>query len=201
MAIGQVAASDASRESLYQSIEKARSSGQLPEAANLLMKAVHLDESTDGPSSRNVVEDRDMLSDVLSEDQKYSEAETKLKAAMAIYEVSDGPLFPPNPYYLGRLAELADHQQRFAEAEQFYKKVLAIQDKDQGAEDPATLRDLAKVYRHMRNYPTSEALYKMIIESQTLDPDSGEILGSVEDLSAVYEEEGKFAGSLHEIDT
>jgi tetratricopeptide (TPR) repeat protein len=191
-AIAQANGSDAFRESLSQSIQKSRISGHLPEAEQLLMQAVSLDENADGPSSRRVAEDLDLLSDVLSEDEQYAEAETKLKAAMAIYEVNDEPPFASNPYYLGRLADLARHQRRFAEAEQIFKEVLAIQCRDQGAEDPATVRDLAKTYRLAKDYPNSEAIYKKIIESKSLKPGSGEVLGSIEDLSAVYEEEGKF---------
>jgi tetratricopeptide (TPR) repeat protein len=52
--------------------------------------------------------------------------------------------------------------------------------------------DLAKTYRLAKDYPNSEAIYKKIIESKSLKPGSGEVLGSIEDLSAVYEEEGKF---------
>jgi tetratricopeptide (TPR) repeat protein len=191
-AIAQANEWDAFRQSLSQSIQKSLTSGHLPEAERLLVQAVSLDENAEGPSSPRVAEDLDMLSDALSRDGKYSEAETKLKAAMAIYAVNDGPPFASNPYYLGRLADLASHQQRFAEAEQIFKEVLAIQSREQGSEDPATLRDLAKLYRHMKDYPNSESIYKKIIESKSMARGSGEVLGSVEDLSAVYEEEGKF---------
>jgi tetratricopeptide (TPR) repeat protein len=192
-AIAQANESDAFRESLSQSIRKSRTSGDLPEAEQLLVQAVSLDENADGPNSRRVAEDLDMLSDVLSEDEKYAEAETTLKAAMAIYEVNDGPpQVASNPYYQGRLADFASHQQRFAEAEQTYKEVLAIQSREHGSEDPATLRDLAELYHLAKDYPNSEAIYKKVIESKSSEPGSGEVLGSIEALCAVYEEEGKF---------
>jgi tetratricopeptide (TPR) repeat protein len=192
-AIAQANESRALRESLSQSIQKSRTSGHLPEAENLLAQAVSLDENADGRSSRRVAEDLDMLSDVLSEEHKYAEAETRLRAAMAIYEVNDGPpQVASNPYYQGRLADLASHQQRFAEAEHIYKELLASQTREQGFEDPVTFRELAEVYRLAKDYPNSEAIYKRVIESKSTEPGSGEVLGSIEALCAVYEEEGKF---------
>jgi tetratricopeptide (TPR) repeat protein len=189
-AIAQANESDEFRESLSQSIQKSRTSGHLPEAEKLLVQAISLDENADGPSSRRVAEDLDMLSDVLSEDEKYAEAETTLKAAMAI-EVIDGPQVASN-YYLGKLASLAGRQQRFAEAERIYKELLAIQSREQGFEDPAALRDLAELYHLAKDYPDSEAIYKKVIESKSLEPGSGVVLGSIEALCTVYEDEGKF---------
>jgi tetratricopeptide (TPR) repeat protein len=192
-ALAQATDSDEIRESLSLSIQKSRISGRLPETEKLLKQAVSLDESAHGPSSRRVAEDLDMLSDVLSEDKKYAEAETTLKAAMAIYEMNDGPpQVASNPYYQGRLADLASRQQRFAEAEHIYKELLALQSREHGSEDPVTLRNLAELYHLAKDYPNSEAIYKKVIESKSLEPGSGEVLGSIEALCAVYEEERKF---------
>jgi tetratricopeptide (TPR) repeat protein len=43
-----------------------------------------------------------------------------------------------------------------------------------------------------KDYPNSEAVYKTVIESKSLEPGSGQILGAIEGLCTVYEEEGKF---------
>jgi hypothetical protein len=80
-----------SRESLSQSIEKYRTSGNLSEAARSLRLAINLDEKAYGPRSREVAEDFDKLSDVFREDTKYAEAESALKAALAIYVIVEGP--------------------------------------------------------------------------------------------------------------
>jgi tetratricopeptide (TPR) repeat protein len=192
MALAQANDSDEIRGSLSQSIQKERASGHPPEAENLLRQAASLDENTYGRNSRRVAEDLDMLSDVFSEDGKFAEAETTLKAALSIYGVIDGSQIASNSYYLGRLANLAIRQQRFAEAEQMYKGLLAVQSTEQGFESPATLRDLAELYHRAKDYPNSEATYRKVIESKPLEPGGGEILGAIEGLSAVYEEEGKF---------
>jgi hypothetical protein len=85
LAVAQAFAPDESRESLSQSIEKYRTSGNLSEAARSLRRVINLDEKTYGPRSREVAEDFDTLSDVFSEDAKYAEAEKALKAALGIY--------------------------------------------------------------------------------------------------------------------
>jgi len=192
MALAQANESDGIRESISQSIHKYRASGDLPEAEKLLGQAVSLDEVTYGPNSPRVAEDLETLSDVFADDGKLAEAERTLKAAMAICDVSDGSQAASHSYYLGKLANLVSREQRFAEAEQIDKQILAIQSKDQGFESPATLRDLAELYHLAKDYPNSEAVYRKIIESKSLDPGSGQILGAMEGLSAVYEEEGKF---------
>ncbi|HZM10517.1 MAG TPA: tetratricopeptide repeat protein [Candidatus Limnocylindrales bacterium] len=192
MALAQANESDEIRESLSQSIQKDRVSAHLPEAERLLRQAASLDEDTYGRNSRRVAEDLDMLSDVFSEDGKFAEAETTLKAALSIYDVIDGWRVASNSYYLGRLANLASHQQRFAEAELIYKQLLADQSTEQGFESPATLRDLAELHHLAKDYPNSEAAYRKVIESKSLEPGSGQILGAIEGLCAVYEGEGKF---------
>lgn len=192
MALAQANESDEIRDSLSQSIQESRSSGHLPDAENLLGQAVSLDENAYGPNSRRVAEDLDTLSDVFREDGLYSEAEAKLKAAMAIYQVTDGPQVAASSYYLSRLADLASRQQRFAEAEQIYKGLLAVQSRKQGFESPDTLRELAELYHLTKDYPNSEAVYRKVIESKSLEQASGQMLGAIEGLSAVYEEDGKF---------
>jgi tetratricopeptide (TPR) repeat protein len=192
IALAQANESDEIRESLSQSIQKDRASGQLLEAENLLRQAASLDENTYGRNSRRVAEDLDTLSDVFSEDGKFAEVETTLKAALSIYDVIDGAQIASNSYYLGRLANLASRQQRFADAEHLYKGLLAVQSAEQGFESPSILRDLAELYHRAKDYVNSEAIYRKVIESKPLEPGDGETLGAIEGLCAVYEEEGKF---------
>jgi tetratricopeptide (TPR) repeat protein len=97
-----------------------------------------------------------------------------------------------NLFYMGRLASLAARQQRFADAEQLYQKIPALQRKELGFENPATLSDLAELFHLAKDYPKSEAVYRRVIESKSLEPGSGVILGSTERLGTVYEEQGKF---------
>jgi len=158
----------------------------------LLGQAVILDGNTYGPNSPNVAEGLEALSDVFADEGKLSEAESTLKSLLAISEIPDGSQAVSNSYYLGKLAKLASRQQRFAQAEQIEEQILAVQNKDQGGEDTATLRDLAEIYHLAKDYPNSEAVFRKIIGSRSLPPGSGELLGAIEGLSAVYEEEGKF---------
>ena len=99
LAVAQAFAPDESRESLSQSIEKYRTSGNLSEAARSLRQAINLDEKTYGPRSREVAEDFDTLSNIFSKDAKYAEAETALKAALAIYAIVEGPERTTNVFY------------------------------------------------------------------------------------------------------
>lgn len=192
LALAQAFVPGESRESLSQSIEKYRTSGNLSEAARSLKQAINLDERTYGPSSREVAEDFDTLSDVFSQDSKYAEAETALKAALAIYAIVEGPERTTNVFYMSRLASLAGRQQRFAEAERLYQEVLAVKVREQGVESPETLSDLAELYHLAKNYPKSEAAYGKVLELQSLEPGSGFTLGAIERLGEIYEEQGKF---------
>lgn len=192
LALAQAFAPDESRESLSQSIEKYRTSGNLSEAARSLRQAINLDEKTYGPRSREVAEDFDTLSDVFSEDSKYAEAEAALKAALAIYAIVEGPERATNVFYMSRLASLAGRQQRFAEAERLYQEVLAAKIREQGVESPETLSDLAELYHLAKDYPKSEAVYRKVLELESLEPGSGFTLGAIERLGRVYEEQGKF---------
>jgi tetratricopeptide (TPR) repeat protein len=192
VSLAQSALPDETRESLSRLIEKYRGAGQLLEAEKSLRQELSLDEQTFGPGSSEVAEDLDTLSDVLSEDGKYTEAETALKDALAIYSVVEGPQRAANPFYMGRLASLGARQQRFAEAEQLYLEILELQRKQGGLENPATLSDLAELYHLAKDYPKSEAVYRRVVESKSLEPGSGVMLGSTERLGTVYEEQGKF---------
>lgn len=192
LTLAQAFAPDESRESLSQSIERYRSSGNLSEAARSLRHAINLDEKTYGPRSREVAEDFDSLSDIFSEDSKYAEAETALKAALAIYAIAEGPERTTNVFYVSRLASLAGRQQRFAEAERLYQEVLTAKIREQGVESPETLSDLAELYHLAKNYPKSEATYSKVLELQSPEPGSGFTVGAIERLGRVYEEQGKF---------
>jgi tetratricopeptide (TPR) repeat protein len=192
LALAQAFAPNESRESLSQSIQKYRTSGNLSEAARSLSQAINLGEKTYGPRSREVAEDFDTLSDVLSEDAKYAEAETALKAALAIYATVEGPERTTNVFYVSRLASLVGRQQRFAEAERLYREVLAVEIREQGVESPLTLSNLAELYHLAKDYPKSEAAYRKILELESLEPGSGFTLGAIERLGRVYEEQGKF---------
>jgi tetratricopeptide (TPR) repeat protein len=192
MTLAQAIAPNETRESLSQTIQKYRGFGNLQEAEKSLTLLLNLDENAYGRSSREVAEDLDTLCDVLTEDGKYTEAETALKAALASYAVIEGAERTENSFYLSRLANLAGRQQRFAEAEKVYKEMLTLQGKEQGFESPVTLADLAELYHAAKDYEKSEAVYRKVIESKLLEPGSGVALGSIERLSTVYEEQGKF---------
>lgn len=191
VALAQTTAPNETRESLSQTIQKYLGSGRRPEAEESLKLLMNLDEKAYGRSSREVAEDLDTLSDVLSEDGKYAEAETALKGALATYAVIEGPERTTNSFYLSKLANLAGRQRRFAEAEQVYQEILTAQTKEQGIESPLTLADLAELYHVAKDYQKSEAIYRKVIESKLLEPGSGVTLGAIERLGTVYEEQGK----------
>jgi tetratricopeptide (TPR) repeat protein len=191
MTFAQATGPNETRESLSQTIQKYLGSGNLPEAEKSLELLLNQDEKAYGRSSREMAEDSETLSDVLSQEGKYAEAETALKAALAAYAVIEGPERTTNPFYMNRLASLAGRQQRFAEAEKTYEEILAIQSKGQGFESPMTLVDLAELFHVAKDYEKSEAVYRKVLESKFLEPGSGVTLGAIERLSVVYEEQGK----------
>jgi len=192
MALAQAIAPDESRESIFRSIEKDRSSGHLLEAESSLRRALILDEKAYGSNSREVAEDFDTLSDVLTGSGKYADAETALKAALTIYAIVEGPERTTNLFYMSRLANLAGRQQRFAEAEELYQEVLAVQTHEDGFENPMTLSDLAELYHLAKDYPKCEAAYRKVLELKSLELGSGARLGAIERLGTVYAEQGQF---------
>jgi hypothetical protein len=87
MTFAQATGPSETRESLSQTIQKYLGSGNLPEAQKSLELLSNQDEKAYGRSSREMAEDSETLSDVLSQEGKYAEAETALKAALAAYAV------------------------------------------------------------------------------------------------------------------
>lgn len=181
-----------SGQSIMQAAEDCRSAGQFPVAERLLEEKIALDEQFEGANSKQMAEDLDTLSDFLNDDEKYDQAEKALRDALAIFTSIEGPQRAMNAFYLSRLANLAAHKQRFAEAEQTYDRILALETREDGFEHPETLNQLAEVYRLAKNYPQAEALYLQALDSKSLETGSGQRLGDIERLGALYEEEGKF---------
>jgi tetratricopeptide (TPR) repeat protein len=192
MSVGSAQENGQSEQSVMQAAENCRSAGQFPQAERLLEEKIALDEQVNGPNSEQIAEDLDTLSDLLTEDKKYAQAEKALRRALVIFTSIDGPERATNPFYLSRLANLAAHQQRFAEAEQTYYQILALEATQDGVEHPETLDQLAEVYRLAKDYPQAESLYLQALGSKSSGTGSGQRLGDIERLGALYEEEGKF---------
>lgn len=193
MGVAQGTSPDETPESLSRLIEKYRDAGQRAEAERLLRQKVSLEEQTLGSGSLQVAETLDTLSDLYSEDTNYAEAEAALRNALGIRAASDGPQSITD-YCLARLAAVVAHEQKFAEAEQLYQEVLTRQTSDTGHEDFTILAELAEVYRFAKDYSKAEEINQraLQLESESQEPGSGLILGSIERLGTVYEQ-GKYA--------
>ena len=186
---------DKTAESLSRLIEKHRSAGRRTEAERLLRRKMALEEQTFGSQSTQVAQDLDTLADVYREDGKYAEAETALENAIAIFVALDDPQSSRNNYRLAKLAAFFTQQRRFTEAEQLYQEVLTRQMTDAGHEDFTMLADLANVYHLAKDYSKAEEINNrtLHLELESEQPGSGLILGTIERLGAVYEEQGKYA--------
>jgi tetratricopeptide (TPR) repeat protein len=92
------------------------------------------------------------------------------------------------------LAGVIAHEKKFAEAEQLYQEVLTRKTRDTGHEDFTILGELAEVYRFAKDYSKAEEINQraLELESGSQEPGSGFILGTIERLGTVYEEQGKY---------
>jgi tetratricopeptide (TPR) repeat protein len=180
-------------ESLSRSSEKHRDAGQLAEAERLLRRKVTLEEQAFGSRSMQVAQTLDTLADLYSEDANYAEAEAALRTSLAIHAAIDGPESTTD-YCFGRLAGVVAHQQKFVEAQQLYREILSRQMRDTGTEDFTVLGELAEVYRLGKDYSKAEEVNQRALQLELglHEPGSGFILGTIERLGTVYEEQGKY---------
>jgi tetratricopeptide (TPR) repeat protein len=194
MAVAQGTSPDETPESLSRLIEKHRDTGQRAEAERLLLRKVSLEEQTFGSGSMQVAQTLDTLADLYSEDTNYAEAEAALRNSLGIRAAIDGPQSTSTDYCLAKLAGVIAHEKKFAEAEQLYQEVLTRKTRDTGHEDFTILGELAEVYRFAKDYSKAEEINQraLELESGSQEPGSGFILGTIERLGTVYEEQGKY---------
>ena len=190
--IGQSEPLSITGQSIMQAAENCRSAGQFSQAERLLEEKMALDEQSGGANSKQMAEDLDTFSEFLNDNGKYAQAEKALTDALVIFTSLEGTERSTNAFYLSRLANLAAQQQRFAEAEQTFDRILALETTEDGFEHPETLKQLAEVYRLAKDYPQAETLYLQPLDSASLEAGSGQRLGDIERLGALYEQEGKF---------
>jgi tetratricopeptide (TPR) repeat protein len=92
------------------------------------------------------------------------------------------------------LAGVVAHQQKFLEAQHLYQEALTRQMRDTGTEDFTVLGELAEVYRLAKDYSKAEETNQRALQLElgSQEPGSGFILGTIERLGTVYEEQGKY---------
>jgi tetratricopeptide (TPR) repeat protein len=191
--VAQDSSPDETPESLSRLSEKHRDPRQRAEAERLLRRKVTLEEQTFGSRSMQVAQTLDTLADLYSEDANYLEAEAVLRTSLAIHAAIDGPE-TTTANCLVRLARVVAEQQKFVEAEHLYREVLTRQMRDTGTEDFTILGELAEVYRLAKDYSKAEEINQRALQLEvgSQEPGSGFILGTIERLGTVYEEQGKY---------
>lgn len=193
MGIARAAPSDDALESVSRQVDKCRSTGRRTEAEGLLRRKITMQEKRFGSESAQVTDDLNNLSNLYSEDGKYAEAEIALRNSLALRMKTADSHDSTIDYYLVRLADLETRQRRFAEGAQLYEEVLTRQ-REAGREDFAVLAGLAELYRLARDYSKAEETNEraLDLELKSQEPGSGCILGTIERLGTVYEEQGKY---------
>jgi CHAT domain-containing protein/tetratricopeptide (TPR) repeat protein len=139
-ALGQYAASEASRQRALAIAEKLR--------------------GPDHPDVASVLNDLGMLNLTLG---RYARAEAQFERALAIYEKTYGPQHRLVSDALGNLGATYKKQGRFSQAESALRRALAIQEKNYGSEHvqlAPSLNGLGLLLQEMGKYAEAEVCYK-----------------------------------------
>jgi tetratricopeptide (TPR) repeat protein len=106
-----------------------RDRSQYLEAEPLVLRALRLRETADGPESAEVIAAVDSLAYVEFGLKKFAEAEVLFRRLLALWEANGGPDHPMTALTHDKMAEFFAFQQRYGEAEKSARQALAVRTK------------------------------------------------------------------------
>ena len=127
--------------------------------------------------------------------EKFSDSETHLKRAEAIFSSLEGAQGKDVASTLNNLGVLYQTLARFADAEQVTAQALAIHEKLLGPNDPGVAIDesnLALVYEREDKFGEAEALYKKAIAVDANSADAAQTGLDLAGLGKLYADTGKY---------
>jgi len=159
---------------IVQLINQDKAQAALP----LAQQALQVAQATWGPNDKHVGVTLGVLANLDLELEKFSDAETSLKRAIAIYTRLEGPDGGSVANDLANLGNVYIQEANYPAAEQVTRQALAIDEKLQGDNSESVAVDagnLAMVYDHEGKLADAEPLFKKAI--------------------AIHEKLGQFAGA------
>jgi CHAT domain-containing protein len=128
--------------------------------------------------------------------EKYNDAETNLKRALAIFTNLEGAQGKDVATALNNLGTLYQDLARYTDAEKVLQQALATHEKLLGENDPGVAMDesnLALIYEKEDKYSDAEALYKKSIAIDQRSANAADLGNALEGLGTLYAETGKYA--------
>ena len=170
---------------------------KFPEAQDLFMQALAIQERALGPDHLDVGISLNNLVLLYDAQGQYAAAEPLVQRAMAIRERALGPDHPAVAATLHCQADLYRAQKCYAEAGLLYQRALAIQERAFGPNHPdvaATLHCLANLYRAQECYAEAGLLYQraLAIRERVLGLTHPNIAKSLHNIAWLYYSQGHY---------
>ena len=155
--------------SLSQIAEAYRTKNQLPEAEELLKRALDLSSRSSEPASLEVAQLLGRLAEVQRARGKYMDASATYARQLELLEHHRGSIHPEVAQAAAMLAECFRAQSKYSQAEESYRKALSIRQKLFGPAHPSVIglvKILAETVRQQQRYEDAEQLYRHVLEHQ-----------------------------------
>jgi tetratricopeptide (TPR) repeat protein len=182
---------------LYESVPEIDRRHLLANAATILLRSYLADPSIE-PEHRETLSTRHDLASLLKDQGRYADAETELRAVLAIQErvLSDGHLDTIAARH--DLAGVLKDQGRYADAETELRAVLAIRERvlgDDHLDTIATLNSLAGVLMDQGRYADAETELRSALANaeRVLGPEHCHILTTRNNVVQVLEVQGRYS--------
>jgi tetratricopeptide (TPR) repeat protein len=172
------------------------SEGNQQQAEALYVTAVSMLEKVNHPwAEGNLLGALVALGDLYRREQRYSDSETSLLRAFALWErIAGAPRskLAASPLALGTLEALYTNQDRLPEIEPFYQRTIQVQERMLGTDDLAisiTLVGLADIYRREDKYDAALPLFQRALAIQEAEwgPDDPKIAGVLDPYAMALE--------------
>ncbi|KAI0188684.1 heterokaryon incompatibility protein-domain-containing protein [Xylaria flabelliformis] len=136
------------------------------------------------------------LSVVLSEQEKYHDAEEVLRELLGLQEGALSKGHPEVLRSMGALARVLLESGRLREAEEEFRQLVALKSQLHGEEHPETLesmKELAIVISEQENYAEAEEIFRQrtVLLQKSLSRDNPKALTSLSYLAVMLEKQGK----------
>ncbi|MHB2019371.1 MAG: tetratricopeptide repeat protein, partial [Candidatus Xenobia bacterium] len=178
--------------------------GNLDEAKKLLRHAIAVDRATGGEQAE-IATCMHNLAQLLTEQERFSEAEQTFQKALMIWERIEGPEHLGRVQSLGGLGQLMALQGRATEARAVLERALSIGERVLPASSPLRamlLHTLAEVHHNLDEYASAESLYRqaILLRELALGTDAPELAMDLQALASCYCDQNRYedAGPLLE---
>ena len=189
----QVRAQEARWDQLSSQVVQMMNEDKAQAALPLAQQAESVAQATWGPNDVHLAVTESVLANINLELEKFSDAETNLKRAIAIYTKLEGPAGQHTLNELSNLGNVYLREANYPAAEQVVRQALAANQQLLGENSEAVATDennLAIIYVHEDKYADAEPLYKKSIAT---NEKLGKFTSAATSLSAL----GTLYGKMH----